>query len=75
MSDCQQYDELASNVDHILEQLVGMATMQLELFRAKKPRDFRDIDRAIENVVGEKERRIGALRQHAAEHGCQQRVP
>jgi hypothetical protein len=33
--------------------------------------EFMKIDKELENTVGEKERAIGALRQHAEEQGCQ----
>jgi hypothetical protein len=50
--------------------LVETVTLQLEIFRSKKLGGFMRVDQELELLVGEKERRIGALRQHAHEHNC-----
>ena len=45
-------------------------TFQLELFRADDMNNWNGLDKELELTVGEKERRIGALRQHIKEPGC-----
>jgi hypothetical protein len=59
-----------SQVDEILQKMVETVTLQLEIFRSKKLGGFMRVDQELELLVGEKERRIGALRQHAHEHNC-----
>jgi hypothetical protein len=71
VSRCPEFDKLSSQVEDVLKILVQTVTLQLEVFRSKKPREFARIDKELELLVGEKERRIGALRQHADEHKCQ----
>ena len=71
MSKCAEYDRLTSQVEEILKQLTETTAVQLEIFRASRPREFTRVDKQLELMVGEKERRIGAMRQHAAEHKCQ----
>ena len=70
MSGCPEYDRLSSEVDDILKKLSDMTTLQLEIFRSKKPGEFMRVDKELELLVGEKERKIGAMRQHADEHKC-----
>jgi hypothetical protein len=71
MSGCAEYDRLSSQLDEILKKLVDTTTLQLEIFRSRKPGDFMRVDKELELLVGEKERSIGAIRQHADEHKCQ----
>lgn len=71
MKRCPEYDRLSSQVEEMLQKLVDTVTLQLEIFRSKKPGEFMRVDKELELMVGEKERRIGALRQHADEHKCQ----
>jgi hypothetical protein len=71
MSRCPEYDRLSSQLDEILKKLVDTTTLQLEIFRSRKPGDFMRVDKELELLVGEKERRVGAMRQHAHEHKCQ----
>jgi hypothetical protein len=74
MSGCDKYDNLASQLEKILKQLTEVTTLQLEIFRSKKPGEFMRVDKQLELLVGEKERTVGALREHAAEHKCQPNV-
>jgi hypothetical protein len=71
MSRCPEYDQLSSKLDDILKKLADTTTLQLEIFRSRKPGDFMRVDKELELLVGEKERSIGAIRQHADEHKCQ----
>ena len=74
MDRCPEYEKLSSRVDEMLKNLVETTTLQLEIFRSKKPGEFMRVDKELEILVGEKERRIGALRQHVEEHQCQERA-
>jgi hypothetical protein len=67
---CPEYARLQQDVTAVLEQLTALTAAQLEAFRANDHATFMRLDRELENVVGLKERTIGALRQHAQEHGC-----
>jgi hypothetical protein len=68
---CQEYSRLEAEVEEGLKKLVDNATLQLELFRSHDFSHVMHVDKQLENLVGEKERAIGALRQHVKEHGCQ----
>lgn len=72
MNRCPQYEKLTSQVDEMLQKLAETTSLQLEIFRSKKPGEFMRVDKELELLVGEKERRIGALRQHVDEHQCQE---
>jgi len=70
---CSEYEKLSSRVDEMLKKLAETTSLQLEIFRSKKPGEFMRVDKELELMVGEKERRIGALQQHVAEHQCHER--
>jgi hypothetical protein len=71
MSNCPEYDQLAGEADRILRDLGQATTLLLELFRTRDHAKFVQLDKELEQLVGEKERALGALRQHAKEHKCQ----
>lgn len=71
MDRCEEYDRLESRVEEALAQLARVTTLQLELFRSRNFPHVSRVDKELENMVGEKERAIGALRQHLKEHNCQ----
>jgi hypothetical protein len=68
---CAEYARLQSEVSSILQHLSDLATAQLEAFYANDPATFAKLDKQLEITVGEKERAIGAMREHAKDHGCQ----
>ena len=72
MSSCPEYDRLAKNADQALRDLLQTATLLHELFHANQPEKFMSLDKEFELLVGQKERALGALRQHAQEHKCQE---
>ena len=72
---CQEYDYLESEVEKALANLAQVTTLQLELFRARELKGVLRVDKQLENLVGEKERAIGALSQHIKEHQCQPSQP
>jgi hypothetical protein len=71
MSNCAEYDRLVSYVENVLGNLAQLATLVLDLFRAGDYSACRRLDKELELTLGEKERSIGALRQHMKEHNCQ----
>jgi hypothetical protein len=75
VSRCPEYDRLASVVDQILKDISEKTTLHLELFRSKQHGKFMRLDKQLELLIGEKERAIGSLRQHALDHGCQEFPP
>lgn len=70
MANCSEYDRLHNEVESTLGNLAQVSTLLLELFRAKDLAGVRRLDKELELTVGEKERSIGALRQHVKEHKC-----
>jgi hypothetical protein len=66
---------LQADVENVLGNLAQVTTLLLELFRAGKGDGYKDLDNKLELTVGEKERAVGALRQHVREHKCQPTEP
>ena len=75
MTSCPEYDRLETYVENVLGNLAQLTTLTLELFRAGDFPACRRLDKDIELTIGEKERAIGALRQHMLEHKCQPTDP
>jgi hypothetical protein len=48
-----------------------LRSLVLELFRSGDSEKYVHLDKELELTVGEKERAVGALRQHLREHKCQ----
>lgn len=71
MDNCPEYDRLHAEVENVLGNLAQTTTVLLELFRSKDFNGVHRLDKELELTVGEKERCIGALRQHIREHNCQ----
>ena|SRR5579871_6738617 len=70
MAQCAEYDRLSTEVENVLGNLAQLTTLLLELFRSSDWNGVRRLDKELEFTVGEKERSIGALRQHVREHKC-----
>ena len=75
MGNCPEYDRLASEVENALGNLAQVNVLLLELFRQRDARAFKRFDKDLEVMMGEKERAIGALRQHVKDHQCQPEEP
>jgi hypothetical protein len=71
MENCPEYDRLHAQVENVLGNLAQTTALLLELFRSKDVSGVHRLDKELELTVGEKERCIGALRQHVREHKCQ----
>jgi hypothetical protein len=67
---CSRQRELIEEVQRHLERLVQLAHAELEALKQRQHNLWKEIDRQIETEIGEKERSIGALNEHRAEHGC-----
>jgi len=67
---CPEYAAMEDKVTEALQKLVELIDAQLAAFRAKEHGTFMRLDKELETAVGHKERNIGALRQHAKDHGC-----
>jgi hypothetical protein len=72
MGSCQEYERLHAHLENVLGNLAQSATLLLELFRSKNLEGVHRLDRELELTLGEKERSLGALRQHVKEHNCVQ---
>jgi hypothetical protein len=70
MASCPEYDRLHTEVENVLGNLAQVTTTLLELFRSKDLNGVHRLDKELELTVGEKERTLGALRQHVKEHKC-----
>ena len=71
MANCPEYIRLRSEVENVLGNLAQVTTLLLELFRKDESQKYKHLDKELELTVGEKERAVGALRQHIKEHKCQ----
>lgn len=70
-STCSEFDKLRSEVDATLHHLIELTTLLRQVFRDGDYKYLVDTIRSWKNAVGQKERAIGATRQHALEHKCQ----
>ena len=67
---CEEQQRLAEVVQRALTALAELAHAEREALRTGDQQLIMAIDKQIENTMGEKERGMGALRQHRLEHGC-----
>ena len=70
MVKCPEHERLFAEGENILGNLAQVSTLLLELFRSRDFDGVRRLDKELEITVGEKERCLGALRQHIKEHKC-----
>ena len=75
MPKCPELARLESEVENVLGNLAQITTLQLEMFRGRNLENWMKLDKQLELTVGEKERCLGALRQHIREHQCLERDP
>lgn len=66
---CPERSRLAAEVDEVLGRIVDLIRQQRQVVSSDRSK-FHALDRELELAIGEKERCIGALRQHEKEHGC-----
>jgi hypothetical protein len=70
MGACPEFERLRIEVENVLGNLAQVSTLLLELFRSEDLSGVYRLDKELELTVGQKERCIGALRQHVKDHGC-----
>jgi hypothetical protein len=68
---CEIHDHIASEAHRVLKKLHEITSRQIEAFDSGDRERFMKFDQELELMLGEKERTVGALRQHDEEHGCQ----
>ncbi len=67
---CIKQQELIAEVESILEKIARLARSEADAIRGSAENAWMEVDKQIELAIGEKERAIGALREHRKEHGC-----
>jgi hypothetical protein len=67
---CSEQQRLISQVQEHLINLADLARAEVDAMRDESENTWLEIDRQIELAIGEKERALGALKQHRHEHGC-----
>ena len=70
MTHCPVEQRLADDVSGALARIVELSKAQYEAFHRNDEGELMRLDKELELAFGEKERSIGALRQHREEHGC-----
>ena len=70
-TDCDAHNELAKEAYEHLQKINHLTHLQMDAFEAGEKELFMQLDRRLENAMGEKERMIDRLRQHDEEHACQ----
>ena len=70
MGQCPEFERLRAEVENVLGNLAQVSTLLVELFRSKDFNAVYGFDTELELTVGQKERCIGALRQHIKDHNC-----
>jgi hypothetical protein len=71
---CEKHEELLVQAQSILNKIHETMRHQSGVLNAEGvSHQFLHYDRELENLMGEKERAVGALREHDEEHGCQNR--
>jgi hypothetical protein len=67
---CAGRVELETRIKDLLRNLAALAAQEADLVSSEDEPRMDAVDQEIETVLGEKERSIGALKQHRSEHGC-----
>jgi hypothetical protein len=67
---CNTRQRLEDLAQHQLRELAAMAHEEAEILKTGDEERIVEVDKRIENTLGQKERVIGALQEHRREHGC-----
>lgn len=67
---CPARARLEQLAQHFLMEMSRLAREEVDVVASGDRSKILDIDKRIENALGEKERALGALYQHRQEHGC-----
>ena len=67
---CPRQQEIMEELQEHLMRLAALAREEAEAVRTGSENLWMAIDKQIESELGEKERALGALKEHRREHGC-----
>lgn len=67
---CSERQQLEGTVQRYLLELSELARLEVDTVAGDDQNRMLEIDRSIENSLGEKERALGALIHHREQHGC-----
>ena len=67
---CARQQELIAETQVYLMRLSELARKEADAIESRDENEILAIDKDIETTLGNKERALGALHQHRAEHGC-----
>lgn len=67
---CQRRERLSNDVQHHLIRISELSRATAEAVKNRNENLTRKLDEEVEREIGAKERALGALREHCAEHGC-----
>jgi hypothetical protein len=68
---CEKREELLKQAQEILDKIHKLTAKQMAIVDESGVGErFLRVDRELELTMGEKERAVGALREHDEEHGC-----
>lgn len=67
---CAELEDLMARVQATLASLADLANEEREAIRSASHDRADAIDKLIETTIGDKERAIGAYKQHLKDHGC-----
>lgn len=70
-NECAKHAKLLQQAQEVLERIRKLTTKQVPCIVEGVNQRFLQMDRELELAMGEKERAVGALREHDKEHGCQ----
>lgn len=71
-TDCEKHKELLAEATSILQKIHELSSRQTDVVESEGVSGrFLRHDKQLELLMGEKERAVGALREHDEEHGCQ----
>lgn len=69
---CEKHEDLLVRAQSILQKIHDITEGQKTLVGSEGvSSEFIRFDKEVELLMGEKERAVGALREHDEEHGCQ----
>jgi hypothetical protein len=69
-TDCKTRQRLENLAQYHLRELAALAQEEADILRTADQERILEVDKKIENTLGQKERVIGALDEHRKEHGC-----
>lgn len=68
--ECARRDELTEKSQKAIQKIIDISQRSRAALGLGDESLMRQLDQELEMTMGEKERALGALRQHQQEHGC-----